>query len=104
MEQNFENGAKFSKRCTKKIRGARHMHVKCASNARKVRVNLVPESARHLQMTRTRQMRVICAASVRESGVRRLGQKTKFFRFFFKAFLIKIIGAHKDVLIYRGRL
>ena len=25
-----------------------------------VRVNLVPESARHLQMTRTRQMRVIC--------------------------------------------
>ena len=25
-----------------------------------MRVNLVPESARHLQMTRTRQMRVIC--------------------------------------------
>ena len=30
-----------------------------ASNARKVRVNLVPESTRHLQMTHTRQMRVI---------------------------------------------
>ena len=25
-----------------------------------MRVNLVPESARHLRMTRTRQMRVIC--------------------------------------------
>ena len=48
--QNFENGAKSSKRGNnKKIRGARQ-----------VRVNLVPESARHLQMTRTRQMRVIC--------------------------------------------
>ena len=29
-------------------------------NPMQVRVNLVPESARHLQMTRTRQMRVIC--------------------------------------------
>ena len=36
------------------------MRVKCALNARQVRVNLVPESARHLQMTRTPQMRVIC--------------------------------------------
>ena len=48
------------------------MRVICASNARQVRVNLVPESARHLQMTRTRQMRVICAARAREScaGIR----------------------------------
>ena len=36
------------------------MRVKCASSARQVHVNLVPESARHLQMTRTRQMRLIC--------------------------------------------
>ena len=36
------------------------MCVICASSACQVRVNLVPESARHLQMTRTRQMRVIC--------------------------------------------
>ena len=55
MGQNFQNGAKI-----KKIRGARHMPVKCASSARQVRVNLVPESARHLQMTRTRHMRVMC--------------------------------------------
>ena len=34
--------------------------IRCASYAREMRVNLVPESARHLQMTRTRQMRVIC--------------------------------------------
>merc|ERR1711954_397607 len=73
MGQNFENGAKFSKwGKKKKNRGARHMRVECASNARQVRVNLVPESTRHLQMTRTRQMRVKCASSAREScaGIR----------------------------------
>ena len=34
------------------------VRVKCAWYARQVRVNLVPESARHLQMTRTRILRV----------------------------------------------
>ena len=59
MGQNFKNGAKKTK-------------IGCASYARQVRVNLVLESARHLQITRTRQMRVICAASTREScaGIR----------------------------------
>ena len=56
MSKNYENGAKFSKRGKKKL----EVRVICAWNARQVRVNLVPESARHLQMTRTRQMRVIC--------------------------------------------
>ena len=54
MGQNFEIGAKFSKPGKKKL----EVRVICASNARQVRVNLVPESARHLQMTRMRQMRV----------------------------------------------
>ena len=65
MGQNFSNGAK-------KNRGARHVRVICALNACQVRVNLVLESAHHIQMTRTRQMRVICAASTREScaGIR----------------------------------
>ena len=41
-----------------------------ASYARQVRVNIVPESVRHLQMTRTRQMRMKCASSARESCAR----------------------------------
>ena len=42
---NFENGAKIK-------------NLKCASYAREIRVNLVQESARHLEMTHARQMRV----------------------------------------------
>ena len=68
MGQNFENKAIFWKWGKKKLK----VRVICAWNARQVRVNLVPESARHLQMTRTRQMRVKCASSAREScaGIR----------------------------------
>ena len=49
------------------------MRVICALNARQVRVNLVPEFARLLQMTHTRaharQMRVICASYARQVRV-----------------------------------
>ena len=54
MGQNFENWAKFSKRGKKKL----EVRVICALNARQVRMNLVAESARHLQMTRTQILRV----------------------------------------------
>ena len=48
------------------------MRVKSAASAHQERMNLVPESAHHLQMTCMRQMRVICAANMCEScaGIR----------------------------------
>ena len=45
---------------------ARQMRAMCAPSARRVRVNLVPESKRQLQMAHTRQVCVICASSARE--------------------------------------
>ena len=64
MGQNFENGAKFSKRGKKiKNRGARHMRVKCASSAREscagIRASFTNDAyasnARHM-CTRTRDL------------------------------------------------
>ena len=46
--EKFQKGAKI-----KKLRGARHTRMKCASSTR----DLVPESARLLQMSRTQKLR-----------------------------------------------